>query len=99
MTYSSESTKIDEKTFREYCRKRMSKQEEFIKLFYEVLYMAALEGKEITHQQAFDLLNSFYFNLTGELRYKDYLTFCINRIRKERIVVRNNPRWQKSNIN
>ena len=78
-------------SFRNYCCKRMSVQKEFIKLFYEVLYQAALEGKDLTHRQAFDLLNKLYFKMTGKLRYMDYVSFCINRIRTENIVISNYP--------
>ena len=49
----------DTEAFKEYCAKRMSVQKDFIKLFYEVLYTAAYEGKDISHRQAFDLLNDY----------------------------------------
>jgi hypothetical protein len=79
-------------SFRNYCFKRMSVQKDFIELFYEVLYQSALEGRDLTHRQAFKVLNELYFNVTGRLRYSDYITFCINRIRMDNIELRNNPK-------
>ena len=70
--------------FREHCRKKLSVQKEFIRLFYEILYLSSREEKEITPRQAFQLLNGVYFNLTGKYRFKSYELFLLARIRLER---------------
>ena len=81
----------EKESLRNYCCKRMSVQIDFVKLFYEVLYQSVLEGRDLTHRQAFNVLNEIYFNMTGKLRYKDYVAFCINRVRTDNIELRNIP--------
>jgi hypothetical protein len=72
-----------ENLFKQYCRKKLSIEKEFIKLFYNVLYLSDSEGKDITPRQAFEILNKLYFNLTGKYRYKTYELFLLARIRME----------------
>jgi hypothetical protein len=76
-----EEIQSEREIFKQYCLKRLSVKREFINLYYEVLIMAALEGKDLNHLRAFNLLNSMYFNLTGKLRFENYVAFTIQRIR------------------
>ncbi len=80
---SIETVGLDNDAFKEYCAKRLSVPKDFVRLFYEVLRMATFEGKDISHRQAFDLLNELYFRMAGKLRFKDYETFCFNKIRMD----------------
>ena len=43
--------------------------------------MAAYEGRDISHRQAFNLLNDLFFNMTGRYRFANYELFLIMRIR------------------
>jgi hypothetical protein len=70
--------------FREYCRKKLSAQKEFIRLFYQILDLSSTEGRDVTPRQAFQLLNDVYFRLTGKYRFKTYELFLLARIRLER---------------
>ncbi len=83
MANSTEQQVPDQESFRKYCVKRLSVHKEFVKLFYQVLYTAAFEGIEITHRQAFDLLNELYHRMTGKYRYESYESFYIIKIRKK----------------
>ena len=47
----------------------------FVNLFWEEIKQAANLGKHITHEQAFDKLNSEYFESTGKFRYKNFQSF------------------------
>lgn len=91
MTNNMEISPNESESLRKYCCKRMSVQKDFIRLFYEVLYESALEGRDLIHRQTFNMLNELYFNMAGKLSYKDYAAFCIDRIRRENIEHRNNP--------
>jgi hypothetical protein len=91
MANSTEEQVPDQESFRKYCTKRMDDKKEFIKLFYEVIYQSAFEGKDLTHRQVFNLLNNIYFKLTGKFRYKNYETFYFTKIRMDNIVLRITP--------
>ena len=78
-----EEIQSESEIFKQYCRKRLAVKREFINLYYEVLYMAAYEGRALNHLQTFNLLNSIYFNLTGKLRFENYVAFTIQRIRMD----------------
>jgi len=85
-----ENTNQEQELFRTYCQKRLSDKKEFRNLYYEILYNSEEEGKGITHLQAFMIINRMYFEMTGKLRYKNYLEFCIDRIRTDNIKRRKN---------
>jgi hypothetical protein len=83
-----DTTLSDKEAFRRYCLSRMTDKKKFIQLFYELLYQSASEGKDVTHLQMFKALNQLYFNITGKLRFKDYLSFHFTKIRLEQIALR-----------
>lgn len=83
MPESMEIPESEQESFRTDCRKRLSVQKEFIRLFNAVLAEAAHEGKEITHRQAFELSNKPHFNMTGKSRFENYEIFLVVLIKVE----------------
>jgi len=71
----------DNKAFRKYREKMFSVKKEFLKLFYEVLKMSAIQRKGLTHTEVFTLLNEISFQETGKYTFKDYGSFLIKKIR------------------
>lgn len=47
----------------------------FVNLFWEEIKAAAQSGKHITHEQAFEKINTEYFKSTGKYRYKNFASF------------------------
>lgn len=55
-----EITPNNETSLKKYCCERMAIKKEFIKILYAVLSQSALDSKDLTHLQAFNLLNELY---------------------------------------
>lgn len=54
---------------------RMISPSGFVNVFWEELKKAQSDNKPITHNQAFEIINTEYFKTTGKYRYKNFETF------------------------
>jgi len=54
---------------------RMISPSGFINIFYEEIKSAQARNKPISHEQAFELINTEYYRSTGKYRYKNFQTF------------------------
>lgn len=82
------SIQPDYESFSEYYRRRFTDKKEFLKLFYEVLRMSAIERKGLTHIEVFSMLNDLSLQETGKYRFKDYGSFLITKIRLDNVIAR-----------